>query len=333
MYRLIKKYLFSLEPEQAHDMALNFLQLAYQYGLWRFFRKVPAHPCTLMGLTFQNRVGLAAGFDINADYLDALSKLGFGFIEIGGVTPKPQTGHARPRIFRLTLQKGIINRKGFDNKGADYIAEQLAQTKYRGILGINLTKNRDTPNAHAIDDYLTGFRKLWPYADYITINISSPNTPQLRDMQKGSLLSDLLSAMKQEQTAIQANHQKYIPLVVKISPDLSDDELHELAMQLLKYKIDGVIATNSSISRDGVEMSPYAREAGGLSGQPLQARSARITRQLKKILGQHIPIIASGGIMDETSARERVQAGARLLQIYSGFIYEGPGLIRRLANI
>lgn len=329
MYSFIKKFLFSLKPEAAHKTALMGLQFAFLLGATRFLTKIPFQPRTVMDLTFPNLIGLAAGFDKNGDYIDALASLGFGFIEIGTVTPRPQSGNPHPRLFRLTEQQAIINRMGFNNKGIDHVVSRLEKSKYRGILGINIGKNKDTPLENALADYLISFRALWKYASYITINISSPNTPGLRDLQQSDRLAQLLAALKKEQQAIAP--QKYVPLVVKISPDLSEHEVHDLAHILLAEKIDGVIATNTTISRDGVQSHPQASETGGLSGKPLQAQATSVLMQLHSILQDKLPIIASGGVMDEQSAQEKLNAGASLLQIYSGFIYHGPGLIKRLA--
>lgn len=333
MISILHKLLFQLDPEQAHYAALKSLQFANNTGLSRLYQKIPSSPREVMGITFPNSVGLAAGFDKNADYVDALAALGFGFIEIGTVTPKPQDGNPRPRLFRLTPQEAIINRMGFNNKGVEYVAKRLEQTKYRGILGINIGKNKDTPIEKSADDYLIGFRALWKFASYITINISSPNTPGLRDLQKSDLLASLLISVKQERDRIHQLENKYIPLVVKISPDLNEDELQQTADVLLQQKIDGVIATNTTISRDGVEDSSYASEIGGLSGKPLFFRSTNILRQLHSILKDNIPIIASGGVMDADSAKEKFSSGAKLVQIYSGFIYAGPGLIKKIAAL
>jgi dihydroorotate dehydrogenase len=339
MYSFIKKCLFTLDPEQSHHIAMQSLQLTYQLGLTRCFRgfsakpsaKLSAKPKTVMGLHFPHPVGLAAGLDKNADYVDALAALNFGFIEIGTVTPRPQAGNPRPRLFRLTEQEAIINRMGFNNKGIDYVANRLEQTRFRGILGINIGKNKETPFDNAIDDYLIGFRRLWKYASYMTINISSPNTPGLRDLQQSDALNQLLTALKKEQAVIAQQKKKYVPLVVKISPDLSDQALHDLASILIQQQIDGVIATNTTLARDGVEYSPYAKETGGLSGKPLQARNTYIIKQLHSILQDNIPIIGVGGIMDATSAREKIAAGASLVQIYTGFIFHGPALIQKIA--
>ncbi len=314
MYKLIRPILFKLDPELTHTLALISLQFVYRMGLSRLFSQPVSTPRTVMGLNFSNPVGLAAGFDKNGDYIDALAALGFGFIEIGTITPKPQTGNPRPRLFRLIKQQAIINRMGFNNKGMDYVAAQLKKIRYKGILGINIGKNAATPNEFAIQDYLACFRTLAPYASYMTINISSPNTTGLRNLQERSALVPLLQALKQEQQ--QSEH--YVPLLVKISPDLSDTELTELANVLLEQKIDGVIATNTTIAHEG--------EKGGLSGEPLRQRSTDVIKQLHAHLGEHIPIIASGGVMDSASIQEKIDAGAKLVQVYTGFIYSGPGM-------
>ena len=330
MYSLIKKCLFALPPETAHHLTLQSLKCADRLKLLEFFLKNPSHPLTIMGLSFQNPIGLAAGLDKNADYVDALSHLGFGFIEVGTVTPKPQYGNPKPRLFRLIKEEALLNRMGFNSKGALYVAKQLKKMRYRGILGINIGKNKETPLENAVDDYLFCFHQLCSFASYITINISSPNTKNLRDLQASDALIPLLSALKKAQKKY-AEEKKYVPLVVKISPDLSDEALFELAEILLQQKIDGVIATNTTVNRNGIE-SLYAKEEGGLSGKPLEKKSTEIIKKLHTILQDKIPIIASGGVMDEQSAQEKLEAGATLLQIYTGFIYQGPGFIQRLVK-
>jgi dihydroorotate dehydrogenase len=330
MNPFLKKLLYSLEPETAHHIALSSLQIFYSLGLSRLIYKTPYHPCELMGLHFPNRVGLAAGFDKNADYVEALASLGFGFIEVGTLTPKPQAGNPRPRLFRLTEDDAIINRMGFNNKGVMHAVKKLEKTKYKGILGINIGKNRDTSIENAIDDYRFGFQQLWPFASYITVNISSPNTPGLRDLQSTHLLENLLTELKEEQKSVMVRHKKYVPLVLKIAPDLSLSETAELAQLLLQKKIDGVIATNTTIDRPPDLKSAFRNEAGGLSGKPLKNKSTEIIRELSRVLQNKIPIIASGGIMDAESAQEKSDAGASLIQIYSGLIYQGPRLIHHL---
>ena len=331
MYNLLKKILFQLDPETSHHIAMLALQILHRTGLSKLIYPAPhTRPLTLMGLTFPNPIGLAAGLDKNGDYIDALASLGFGFIEIGTITPRPQPGNPRPRLFRLVKEEAIINRMGFNNKGIEYVLQRLEKTNYRGILGINIGKNKDTPLDKAADDYLAGFRAFWKFASYITINISSPNTEGLRNLQQEDALSNLLCVMKQEQQSVFLNQKKYVPLLVKISPDLSSAELQALASVVLKEKIDGVIATNTTIHRDGVENSPYKNEAGGLSGRPLLLRNNQVIRELHSLLQDKIPIIAAGGIMDENAAKEKFANGAKLLQVYSGFIYQGPGIIKKL---
>lgn len=333
MYKLIKKVLFQFDPESAHHFSLAALNLCYKIGLTALLPKMPANPCQIMGLTFPNRVGLAAGMDKHGDYIDALAALGFGFIEIGGVTPRPQAGNPRPRLFRLVNQAAIINRFNFNSKGIDHLVKQLKTMRYRGIIGVNITKNSDTPNEQAATDYLTCMRAVWSYVSYIVVNISCPNTPGLGDLQKAGPLANLLGVLKKEQLHLHQTTSKYVPLVVKVSPDLSDDQLDELADTLLAQRIDGVIATNTTKQRMHVEGAPQAQEAGGLSGAPLRELSTHVIQQLHARLQNQIPIIASGGIMDENSAQEKIKAGAQLLQILTGFVYEGPGLISRLTEI
>lgn len=332
MLNFLHRFLFRLDAETAHHLSLHLIQLSYRLGLSSLlFHRINA-PSHLMGLTFTNPIGLAAGFDKNAEHVDALAALGFGFIEVGTVTPLAQTGNPKPRLFRLPSQRAIINRMGFNNKGVEYVAARLEKTKYRGVLGINIGKNKDTPNEKAIDDYLTCLRHLWRYASYITINISSPNTVGLRDLQQGKLLYDLLTALKQEQQQVLTAHNKYIPLVVKIAPDLQSAEITTMAKIFLDAGIDGVIATNTTIERDGIQDSPHRHENGGLSGAPLLEKSTRVLSQLHALLGSRIPIIASGGIMDAATLNAKRAAGAQLVQIYSGLIFSGPGLIAALVN-
>lgn len=330
MYKLLKPFLFKLDPERAHSLTLQGLQYGYQLGLLHFPRI--NNPRTIMGLTFANPIGLAAGLDKNGEYIDALASLGFGFLEIGTVTPRPQLGNERPRLFRLIDDEAIINRLGFNNKGMDYVAKRLTQISYRGVLGINIGKNRDTPNEHAVDDYVSCFRKLVPFASYITINISSPNTQGLRDLQQYEALTLLVSKLKAEQT-LYADQHKYVPLVVKISPDLSAADLEAIARVCLEQGVDGVIATNTTLDRDHLQDKTLAREAGGLSGKPLFAKSTHIIELLHEMVQDKIPIIGVGGVSDVESAKAKYAAGASLLQIYSGLIYQGPKLISELARL
>jgi dihydroorotate dehydrogenase len=327
--RFFRKLLFQLDPEVSHGFALQSLQLANQLGLTKFYsQKIPpAEACRVMGITFPNRIGLAAGMDKNGDYIAALATLGFGFIEIGTVTLKPQSGNPLPRLFRLAEHEAIINRMGFNNKGCDYVVGQLKRTNYRGILGINIGKNFDTPLENANNDYIQLFRRLAPYASYITLNISSPNTQELRNLQHGELLTSLLKAIKQEQQVVADQQKKYVPIVIKIAPDLTDEQLQMIAQIALAAAVDGIIATNTTLSRVGVETSQFANEAGGLSGKPLLMSANSIIKKLNDLLEGKIPIIASGGVSDGEAVQAKFLAGAQLVQLYSGLIYQGPGLV------
>lgn len=325
MYSIIRKALFQLPPEVAHDITLKTLHYVQCCGLTKLIPKSEA-PIEVMGLKFPNPVGLAAGLDKNGECIKGLAALGFGFVEIGTVTPRPQVGNPQPRLFRLVEEEALINRMGFNNQGLDEVEERLQGVKFNGILGINVGKNKDTPLEKADEDYLLGFKRMAPYASYITINISSPNTPGLRDLQQGELLQDLLRKLK----IAQAAQSKYVPLVVKVAPDLSDEEVQEMAEIFLQEKIDGLIATNTTLSRTGVENSSFAKEAGGLSGKPLFASSTRIVEKFNRILQNKIPIIACGGIFSGGDALEKIKAGASLVQVYTGLIYRGPRLIKEI---
>lgn len=332
-FSLLRKALFSLDPEQAHVWALKGMQFAYRTGTSRLLAAPQIHaPRTMMGLNFDNPVGLAAGFDKNADYVDALAALGFGFLEVGTLTPRPQGGNPKPRLFRLAEQQAIINRMGFNNKGIEHAVKRLEKIRYKGVLGINLGKNADTPLESAVDDYLLGFKALWKYASYITINISSPNTRGLRDLQQKVFLSSILHTMKEEQTRIHQQENKYVPLVIKLSPDMTDEQTIEAANIILQEKIDGVIATNTTVARDGVMESKYVNETGGLSGMPLCARSTHVIKTLTSVLKDDVPVIGSGGVMDEETAKDKMTAGAKMVQVYTGFIYHGPEIIERIVK-
>lgn len=327
-YAQLRKLLFRYEPEVAHRYVLQALRVAYKFGIPKLFPEPPAPSLEVMGLTFKNAIGLAAGFDKNGEYIDELAALGFGFIEVGTVTPKPQAGNPPPRIFRIPEQQAIINRLGFNNKGCDYLISQLKKIRYQGVLGINIGKNHDTPLESAVDDYLYCYRRVAPYASYVVINISSPNTVALRDLQHGEKLRKLLKTLKDEQEIILEFQKKYVPLVVKLAPDLSDEELQSTAEIILVEKLDGVIATNTTLKRDGIDL----KEEGGISGKPLQALSTIVVQKLHKILQDRIPIIGVGGIMSAKDAEEKFAAGAKLIQLYTGLIYEGPGLIYNIAR-
>jgi len=327
MYSLIKPLLFKLDPEISHTITLKTFKLLNSMGLIKEFIKPISKPCEIMGLTFLNPVGLAAGLDKNGDYIDALAALGFGFIEIGTVTRKPQRGNPKPRLFRLVADKAIINRMGFNNKGVDYLIEQIKKSKYKGVLGINIGKNKETPNEEAVEEYLYLYRRVAPYASYVTVNLSSPNTQNLRDLQHGESLSALLKSLKKEQAIFLELNNKYVPIVVKIAPDLSIEQINAMSDIFLEEKIDAVIATNTTLDRDKVSDSQLAKENGGLSGQPLFTKSTQIVYQLHQKLKDKIPIIAVGGVMTADDALEKIKAGASLIQLYTGLIYQGPRLI------
>jgi dihydroorotate dehydrogenase len=326
MYPLLRPLLFTLDPETAHHATLDALKRAHSLGL--LCAKHPAaNPRTVMGLSFPNPVGLAAGLDKNGEYIDALAALGFGFIEVGTVTPRPQPGNPKPRMFRLPEAQGIINRMGFNNLGVDALVENVKRAKYRGILGINIGKNFDTPIEKAADDYLIGLRKVYTHASYIAINISSPNTKNLRQLQGGNELDALLEQLKAEQENLAELHRKYVPLAVKIAPDLDKEQIRQIAELLIHHRIDGVIATNTTLSREGVENLPHGDETGGLSGAPVREKSTAVIRELAAALNGALPIIGVGGILSGADAVEKIQAGAALVQIYSGMIYRGPDLV------
>lgn len=334
MYRLARPLLFRLEPETAHQQTLRWLDFASSSPLTRPFVSADA-PLTgnefhCMGLAFPGRIGLAAGLDKNGDHIDSLGTLGFGFIEIGTVTPRPQQGNPKPRLFRLPGHRAIINRMGFNNLGVDHLVGQAAKRRYKGILGINIGKNAATPLEQAHQDYLTCLKRVYPVADYITVNISSPNTPGLRDLQHGDHLRRLFDALKQAQSGLANQHGHYRPIAVKIAPDITESEIEDIAAAILDTEIDGVIATNTSSARPGVEDSPLAEQAGGLSGEPICRMSTRVIHHLGTCLAGRVPIIGAGGIHDIASAAEKIAAGAQLLQIYTGLIYQGPSLLHSL---
>ncbi|QEY13426.1 quinone-dependent dihydroorotate dehydrogenase [Cellvibrio sp. KY-YJ-3] len=333
MYQHIRDVLFRFDAETSHELSLDMLGAAERLRLLSLFTsKVPSNPVQVMGLSFDNPVGLAAGLDKNGDYFNALGALGFGFVEIGTITPRPQPGNPQPRLFRIPEAQAIINRMGFNNKGVDHLVAQVKKRRYNGILGINIGKNAVTPVENAVDDYLTCLRKVYDYADYITVNISSPNTPGLRNLQFGDSLSQLLAPLKTEQSVLHKATGRYVPIAVKIAPDMDEGEIHQVAGILLQEGMDGVIATNTTITRVGVEEYENGNEAGGLSGLPVRDKSTYVIKTLNACLGGKLPIIGVGGILDGASAADKIRAGASLVQIYSGFIYEGPALIARAAQ-
>lgn len=331
MYSLLRQLLFRLPTETSHHIALDALQVASGLKLSGLLSGgVPALPVTAMGLRFPNPVGLAAGLDKNGDYIDGLAALGFGFIEIGTVTPRPQPGNPQPRLFRLPEAGAIINRMGFNNLGVDHLVQRVPRSRfYRqgGIIGINIGKNKDTPAELAVEDYLYCLRKVYGLASYVTVNLSSPNTPGLRDLQFGEPLRRLLDRLKTEQQLLASQSGRYVPLLVKIAPDLAAEDIRDVAAALLEFELDGVIATNTTISRAAVAGLPHGEEAGGLSGAPLTAASTEVVRALAGHLGGRLPIIGVGGIMNGGDAAAKVEAGATLVQCYTGFIYRGPALV------
>ena len=328
MYRLLRSALFQLDPETAHHLTLGGLQTAYSLGLSGIIApRPPDNPRTVMGLTFPNPVGLAAGLDKNGDCIDGLAALGFGFIEIGTITPLPQPGNPKPRLFRLPQANAIINRMGFNNDGVDKLIENAQRADYRGILGINIGKNAGTPIENAADDYLICLRKVYAHASYVAVNISSPNTRNLRQLQGEDALNDLLKSLKAEQQKLADTHGKYVPIALKIAPDMEAGQVAQIARLLMQHRIDGVIATNTTLSREGVENLPHGEESGGLSGAPVRDKSTGVIRQLGAELQGALPIIGVGGILSGSDAAEKIHAGAALVQIYSGLIYRGPALV------
>jgi dihydroorotate dehydrogenase len=331
-YDLVRKALFLLEPEFSHHVALEAMKCAERIHLSGMYRhsKLPSAPVETMGLTFDNPVGLAAGLDKNGDYIDALGDLGFGFIEIGTVTPRPQAGNPKPRLFRLPEHQAIINRMGFNNKGVDHLVAQVQKRTYKGILGINIGKNFDTPLEQANSDYLIGLEKVYPYADYITVNLSSPNTAGLRKLQIGEALKELVNILAIRKTKLEIQYQKSVPLLIKVAPDMNYEELLHLAQVAMDCKIDGVIATNTTISRENIINSPLAAEAGGLSGQPVFESSTKLLADLAKIVSGRMTLIGVGGVDSIGTALSKFDAGADLIQLYTGFIYRGPGLVSEI---
>ena len=332
-YPLARCFLFRLDAEKTHDLTLASLKFLQRRGWLHLIRQpLVEDPVTVFGLDFPNRIGLAAGLDKNGECIDAFAALGFGHIEVGTVTPRPQAGNDRPRLFRLPAAKALINRFGFNNLGVDQLVENVKAARFDGVLGINIGKNFDTPVEDAIEDYLIGMRKVFVHASYVTINISSPNTANLRQLQFGEALDALLEAIKKEQASLESKHGKRVPMLVKIAPDLEPDEIDQLAEKFLRHKVDGVIATNTTFSRAGAEALPGSDQQGGMSGAPLLARSNQVVELLVKRLKHEVPVIGVGGIVDAKGATQKISAGASLVQIYSGLIYQGPTLITQIAT-
>lgn len=333
LYPLLRPLFFSLPPETAHQLALGLagtLQTIFPRGLPRAGRQ---QRCTVMGIDFPNRVGLAAGMDKDAAHLNALARYGFGFLEVGTTTPKAQAGNPRPRLFRLPRAQALINRMGFNNAGVARLVDNVIRSSYRGILGINIGKNASTPVGSAYIDYLLCMRAVYSYADYITVNVSSPNTANLRDLQQAEALANLLRLLKAEQSRLADDDGHYVPLVLKIAPDLEVEDIKRIAELVVRYKFDGIIATNTTLDRNSVATLNHANETGGLSGAPLREMSTEVIAQLARALGGAVPIIGVGGIFAPADALEKLKAGASLVQLYTGLIYRGPGLARRIARM
>jgi dihydroorotate dehydrogenase len=333
MYSLLRPLLFSLDAETAHHLSLNSLKRLESLGLAGLYaNKIVPKPVQVMGLTFPNRVGLAAGLDKNGDYIDALAAMGFGHIEIGTTTPRAQPGNAKPRMFRITQANAIINRMGFNNDGVEKLIANVKHAKYRGILGINIGKNADTPIEKAVDDYVICLRAVYEYASYITVNISSPNTKNLRQLQQGDALQDLLRTLTQERAQLAQQHGKKIPLALKIAPDLTAEQIEQIAALLIEHGMDAVIATNTTLDHSSVEHLPHGNETGGLSGAPVLQKSTAVIAALAKHLHGRVAIIGVGGIFSADEAQNKIDAGASLVQIYSGLIYRGPELVKQIGN-
>ena len=330
----MQKILTLLNPELAHNLTINILRKTGASPLSFFYRQsVEFSPVEVMGLQFRNRVGLAAGFDKNGEAIDAFEAMGFGFVEVGTVTPKAQPGNTKPRLFRLKKSKAVINRLGFNNKGVDNLVSNLKARKSKIPVGVNIGKNKSTPIEHAQKDYIFCMEKVYEHASYITINISSPNTKNLRSMQSGALLDDLLGSLKEKQQSLTNSEGRYVPLVLKIAPDLTKEEVGLIAEALLNYEFDGVVATNTTVDRSSIMHEKNAHQEGGLSGAPLCQKSTEVITLLNECLGDKVPIIGVGGITSVIDGKQKLEAGAQLLQLYTGFIYEGLPLIKDLAKI
>ena len=336
LYDLARPFLFSLDPEAAHDFTLNQLALTQNTLFDRAYRQAcVSDPVQLAGLTFPNRVGMAAGLDKNARCIDGLGAMGFGFVEVGTVTPLAQPGNDKPRMFRLSEARALINRLGFNNEGLEAFVGNVKKSKFRQqgrLLGLNIGKNALTPIERATDDYLLGLSGVYAHADYVTVNISSPNTKNLRALQTDEALDQLLSALNERKQELAAKHQKQVPVFLKIAPDLDDEQIRVIASSLRKHNIDGVIATNTTLSREAVQGMPHANETGGLSGAPVLSGSNRVIRLLRTQLGPQFPIIGVGGIMSGYDAVSKIEAGADVVQIYTGLIYKGPALVHEVAK-
>ncbi len=328
MYSLARPFLFCLDAEKAHDLGLAALEAAYRTGLNPLLASRPAPlPTRVFGIDFPNPVGLAAGLDKNAAHIDALAALGFGFIEVGTVTPRPQPGNPKPRMFRLPEHEAVINRLGFNNGGVDALLRNVEKAKFSGVLGINIGKNKDTPNERAVDDYLHCLDRVYARASYVTVNISSPNTQGLRDLQEEEALKRFLGRLRERQELLAAEHGKRTPMLLKIAPDLREEEMDAIAEVVLAAGMDGLICTNTTVARDAVVGDRHAGEAGGLSGRPVFARSTAVLRGMAQRLGGKLPLVGVGGILDGSDAVAKIAAGASLVQCYTGLVYRGPALV------
>lgn len=323
MYSLIRPLLFGLDAERAHDLTLSILDYTPSF----LFKRPQGTPVNAMGLSFSHPVGLAAGLDKNGEHLDALAKLGFSFIELGTVTPRPQLGNPQPRLFRLPEAQAIINRMGFNNQGVDALVTHVKKARYKGILGINIGKNKDTSLNNASDDYLYCLRAVYQFASYVTINISSPNTPDLRQLQQGDYFAHLLTQLQNEQARLADHFQRHVPLLVKVSPDETDETIKQMTEVILSHGVEGIIATNTTCSRELVKQIAHAHEQGGLSGKPVTDLSNRCLRLIRHYVGDAITLVGVGGIDSCATAQEKLDAGASLVQVYTGLIYQGPSLV------
>jgi dihydroorotate dehydrogenase len=333
LYRAVRPLLFALDPETAHRLSLKSLDCLQRLRAASFVAAAaPRIPARVMGLEFPNPVGLAAGLDKDGEHIDGLGALGFGFLEVGAVTPRPQPGNPKPRLFRLPEAEALINRLGFNSLGVDALVENIRRSSYRGVLGVNIARNSDTPNERAADDYIGCLRKVYPHADFVTANISSPNTKKLRALQHADELDVLLAGLTAERDRLAQQHGKRVPLAVKIAPDLDEAGVEAVADRVAARGIDAVIATNTTLSREGVEHLPGGREQGGLSGAPLKARATAVVAKLRRALPERVPIIGVGGIASAADAREKLDAGASLVQLYTALIYRGPGLVGKIVR-
>jgi dihydroorotate dehydrogenase len=328
LYPLLRPLLFSLDPETAHEVTFGGLDIAAKLRIAQLaVARIRDDPVEVMGLRFPNRVGLAAGLDKNAAHIDGLAALGFGHLECGTVTPRAQPGNPRPRLFRLAQAQALINRMGFNNEGLDAFVANAGSARYNGVLGLNIGKNFDTPIDRAVDDYVACLRGCYTHASYVTVNVSSPNTKGLRDLQHATALGKLVGMLKAEQAALADQHGKYTPIVLKIAPDLNAASIDRIAKLLVRHRVDAVIATNTTLARDAVQGLPHADEAGGLSGRPLRERATQVVQRLARTLDGALPIIGVGGILSGDDAKEKLDAGAALVQLYTGLIYRGPDLV------